>query len=152
MRGCEARDPSKLAQERAPSGLKVRFRSVVPRPPVSKADGSQKLDLQRDALHKSGIPADRIYGNRISGKREQCPGLDACPKAVRERAALVVWKLDRLGRGLRHLVPLVDDLRNREIALKVLTGPGACIDTTTAGGKLVFGIFAALAEFERELI
>jgi DNA invertase Pin-like site-specific DNA recombinase len=65
---------------------------------------------------------------------------------------LVVWKLDRLGRDLRHLVNLVHDLKTREIGLKVLTGHGAATDTTTASGKLVFGIFAALAEFERELI
>jgi DNA invertase Pin-like site-specific DNA recombinase len=65
---------------------------------------------------------------------------------------LVVWKLDRLGRDLRHLVNIVHDLTERGIGLKVLTGQGAAIDTTTASGKLVFGIFAALAEFERELI
>ena len=65
---------------------------------------------------------------------------------------LVVWKLDRLGRDLRHLVNTVHDLSSRGIGLKVLAGQGANIDTATAGGKLVFGIFAALAEFERELI
>ncbi len=65
---------------------------------------------------------------------------------------LLVWKLDRLGRNLRHLVNIVHDLTAREIGLKVLTGQGAAIDTTSAQGKLVFGIFAALAEFERELI
>ena len=65
---------------------------------------------------------------------------------------LTVWKLDRLGRDLRHLVSMVDDLRSREVGLKVLAGAGAEIDTTTANGRLVFGIFSALAEFERELI
>jgi DNA invertase Pin-like site-specific DNA recombinase len=65
---------------------------------------------------------------------------------------LLVWKLDRLGRDLRHLVNTVHDLTDRGIGLKVLTGEGAAIDTTTASGKLVFGIFAALAEFERALI
>ncbi len=64
----------------------------------------------------------------------------------------VVWKLDRLGRDLRHLINTVHDLTARGTGLKVLTGHGATIDTTTAAGKLVFGIFAALAEFERELI
>lgn len=64
----------------------------------------------------------------------------------------MVWKLDRLGRDLRHLVNIVHDLTQRGIGLKVLTGQGAALDTTTASGKLVFGIFAALAEFERELI
>ena len=65
---------------------------------------------------------------------------------------MIVWKLDRLGRYLRHLVNVVHDLTDRGVGLKVLTGQGAAIDTTTASGKLVFGIFAALAEFERELI
>ena len=65
---------------------------------------------------------------------------------------MVVWKLDRLGRNLHHLVNTVHDLTARGVGLKVLTGQGAAIDTTTAAGKLVFGIFAALAEFERELI
>ena len=65
---------------------------------------------------------------------------------------LVVWKLDRLGWDLKHLINLVDELRKRDIGFKVLTGAGAQIDTTTANGRFVFGIFAALAEFERELI
>lgn len=65
---------------------------------------------------------------------------------------MVVWKLDRLGRNLRHLVTLIEDLRHREVGFKVLTGQGAQIDTTTAHGRLVFGIFAALAGFETELI
>ena len=65
---------------------------------------------------------------------------------------MVVWKLDRLGRDLKHLVSTVDELRDRGVGLRVLAGAGAEIDTTTANGRLVFGIFAALAEFERELI
>lgn len=80
------------------------------------------------------------------------PQLAACLKALRHGDTLMVWKLDRLGRDLRHLVNIVHDLTERGIGLKVLTGQGAAIDTTTASGKLVFGIFAALAEFERELI
>src|SRR5205085_11864818 len=72
--------------------------------------------------------------------------------ALRTGDTLVVWKLDRLGRNLRHLVNVVHDLNARDIGLRVLTGQGANIDTTTASGRLVFGIFAALAEFERELI
>ncbi len=74
------------------------------------------------------------------------------PRSPAPRDALVVWKLDRLGRDLRHLVSIVRDLTERGVGLKVLTGQCAAIDTTTASGKLVFGIFAALAEFERELI
>lgn len=76
----------------------------------------------------------------------------ACRKALRKGDTLLVWKLDRLGRDLRHLVNTIHDLTDRGIRLKVLTGEGAAIDTTTASGKLVFGIFAALAEFERALI
>ena len=74
------------------------------------------------------------------------------PEAVQPGNTLVVWKLDRLGRDLKHLVLTIDDLRERGIGFRVLTGAGAEIDTTTANGRLVFGIFAALCEFERELI
>ena len=119
---------------------------------VSKADGSQALDLQQDALKKAGVKPKNIYHDLASGKKEDRPGLVACLKALREGDVLVVWKLDRLGRDLRHLVNTVQDLADREIGFKVLSGQGTDIDTTTASGKLVFGIFAALAEFERELI
>ena len=119
---------------------------------VSKADGSQLLDLQRDALRKAGVTKKRIYEDKASGKRDDRPNLAACIKALRKGDVLVVWKLDRLGRDLRHLVNTVQGLADRGIGFKVLSGQGADIDTTTASGKLVFGIFAALAEFERELI
>jgi len=119
---------------------------------VSKADGSQATDLQRDALIVAGVAPAHLYEDRASGRREDRPGLAACLKALREGDTLVLWKLDRLGRDLRHLVNTVHDLTARGVGLKVLTGHGAAIDTTTAAGKLVFGIFAALAEFERELI
>lgn len=119
---------------------------------VSKADGSQVHDLQRDALAQAGVDANNVYEDAASGKKEDRPGLTACLKALRRGDTLVVWKLDRLGRDLRHLVNLVDDLTQRHIGLKVLAGEGASIDTSTANGRLVFGIFAALAEFERALI
>ena len=119
---------------------------------VSKADGSQVLDLQRDALVAAGVTDAHLYEDLASGRRDDRPGLAACTKALRKGDALVVWKLDRLGRDLRHLVNLVHDLTGRGIGLRVLTGEGAAVDTTTAAGKLVFGIFAALAEFERALI
>lgn len=119
---------------------------------VSKADGSQTTDLQRDALLAAGVKPKALYEDKASGKRDDRPHLAACLKALRDGDTLLVWKLDRLGRDLRHLVNIVHDLTERGVGLKVLTGQGAAIDTTTASGKLVFGIFAALAEFERELI
>jgi DNA invertase Pin-like site-specific DNA recombinase len=119
---------------------------------VSKADGSQVHDLQNDALTKAGVKAAHIYRDSASGRRDDRPGLEACLKALRTGDTLVVWKLDRLGRDLRHLVNLVGDLTARNVGLKVLAGEGASIDTTTANGRLVFAIFAGLAEFERELI
>lgn len=119
---------------------------------ISKADGSQNNDLQKNALINSGILLENIYEDQISGKKDVRPGLEACLKALRNEDVLVVWKLDRLGRSLKHLVNTVEDLAKRNISLQVLTGQGANIDTTTASGRLIFGVFAALAEFESELI
>ena len=119
---------------------------------VSKADGSQATDLHLDALVVAAVAAEHIYEDMASGRKDDRPGLVSCLKALREGDTLVVWKLDRLGRNLRHLINTVHDLTARGVGLKVLSGHGAAIDTTTAAGKLVFGIFAALAEFERELI
>lgn len=119
---------------------------------VSKADGSQSLDLQRDALVAAGVEEQQIYSDQASGKNDKRAGLKACLKALRDGDTLVLWKLDRLGRSLQHLVKTVTDLSGRGIGLKVLTGAGAQIDTTTPAGKLSFGIFAALSEFESELI
>lgn len=119
---------------------------------VSKADGSQSLDLQHDALRAAGVERDNIYDDLASGGRDDRPGLTACLKSLRDGDVLVVWKLDRLGRSLAHLVNTVKELSDRKIGLRVLTGKGAQIDTTTASGRMVFGIFATLAEFERDLI
>ena len=119
---------------------------------VSKADGSQVLDLQRDALLAAGVTERHIYSDTASGSKDERPGLASCLQSLREGDTLVVWKLDRFGRDLRHLINAVHELTTGGIGLRVFTGQGAAIDTTTAAGKLVFGIFAALAEFERELI
>ena len=119
---------------------------------VSKSDGTQTLTLQRDALLSAGVDPERLYEDLASGRKDDRPGLQACLKALQPGNTLVVWKLDRLGRDLKHLVSLMDDLRQRQVGFKVLTGSGAQIDTATANGRLVFGIFAALAEFESELI
>ena len=118
---------------------------------ISKADGSQSLDLQRDALREAGVSDDAIYEDQASGQRGDRPGLAAFLKAARQGDVIVVWRLDRLGRNLRHLVNLVQDLNDRDIGIRVLAGQGASLDTTTASGKLVFALLP-LAEFERELI
>lgn len=117
---------------------------------VSKADGSQVLDLQRDALIAAGVVEDDIYEDMCSGSRDDRMGLAACLKALRRDDVLVVWKLDRLGRNLKHLLATVEDMTARGVGFKVLTG--APVDTTTPQGKLSFAMFAALAEFERDLI
>ena len=112
----------------------------------------QNLDLQRDALNAAGCAV--IYEDQVSGAVNGAgrKGLADALAACGAGDVLVVWKLDRLGRSLLDLVELVERLKAAGVGLKVLTGHGASVDTTTANGRLVFGIFAALAEFERELI
>ena len=112
---------------------------------VSTAE--QNLALQRDALTAAGC--ERLYEDTCSGAVTDRPGLTKALDQLRAGDALVVWKLDRIGRSLGHVVELVAGLQAREIGLKVLTGG---IDTTSSTGRLVFGIFATLAEFERDLI
>ena len=107
----------------------------------------QNLDLQRDALKKAGC--EQIYDDHVSGTKARRPGLEQTFSHLRPGDTLVVWRLDRLGRSLRHLIDTVTDLQNKGIGFKSLT---ESIDTTTSGGKLVFHIFGALAEFEREII
>src|SRR3954463_14043757 len=107
----------------------------------------QNLDLQRDALEKAGC--EQIYTDRVSGTKASRPGLTEALSHLRSGDTLVVWRLDRLGRSLRHLIDTVTDLQARGIGFKSLQ---ESIDTTTSGGKLVFHIFGALAEFEREII
>jgi DNA invertase Pin-like site-specific DNA recombinase len=107
----------------------------------------QNLDLQRDALEKAGC--EQIYTDRVSGTKAERKGLTEALSHLRASDTLVVWRLDRLGRSLRHLIDTVTDLQERGIGFKSLQ---ESIDTTTSGGKLVFHIFGALAEFEREII
>ena len=107
----------------------------------------QTLHLQMDALEKIGCT--KIFTDTISGSATQRLGLDEALDYVREGDTLVVWKLDRLGRSLKHLIETIATLNNRKIGFKSITEN---IDTTTSGGKLVFHIFGALAEFERNLI
>ncbi len=119
---------------------------------VSKSDGSQTLEPQRDALLAACVEPERIYQDLASGRHDDRPGLRACLKALQPGNTLVLWKLDRLGRDLKHLVSTAEDLRVRGVGLKVLTGAGAQIDTTTANGRLAFGIFAAFADYAEPAI
>jgi DNA invertase Pin-like site-specific DNA recombinase len=107
----------------------------------------QTLNLQKDALEKIGC--SKIFTDTISGSTTERKGLDEALAYVREGDTLVVWRLDRLGRTLKHLIETITDLSQRHIGFKSLT---ESIDTTTSGGKLIFHIFGALAEFERDLI
>ena len=107
----------------------------------------QDLSLQLDALTKAGCT--RVFKDVGSGTLRKRPQLEACLDYVRAGDTLVVWRLDRLGRSLRHLVEVVAQLEQRHVAFESLR---ESIDTTTAGGKLQLHLFAALAEFERELI
>lgn len=107
----------------------------------------QNLALQLDALHESGC--ERVYQDTGSGSLKHRPELDACLDYLRAGDTLVVWRLDRLGRGLKHLIDAIEQLHERQIGFRSLTEQ---IDTTTPGGRLQFHIFGALAEFEREII
>lgn len=107
----------------------------------------QNLDLQVIALEKAGC--EKIYEEVVSGAKSHRPILEAILKQLRDGDSLVIWKLDRLGRSLKHLVELVHTLMQSNIGLCSLNDP---IDTTTSQGRLVFNIFASLAEFERDLI
>jgi len=119
---------------------------------VSKSDDSQVFDLQTDALIESGVDKENIYTDKMSGSKNDRPGLESCLKALRAKDVLVVWRLDRLGRNLKHLIETVDNLTSRGIGFKVISGSGVNIDTTSSAGKMIFSIFGALAEYERSLI
>ena len=112
---------------------------------VSTTD--QTHDLQKDALEKAGCT--RIFTDTVSGAKEERTGLDEALSHLREGDTLVVWRLDRLGRSLKHLIETITALASRKIGFKSIT---EAIDTTTSGGKLIFHIFGALAEFERDII
>src|SRR5947209_20194613 len=107
----------------------------------------QTLNLQKDALEKIGCT--KIFTDTASGAKAERTGLNEALEYVREGDTLVVWRLDRLGRSLKHLIETITKLNNRKIGFKSITEN---IDTTTSGGKLVFHIFGALAEFERDII
>jgi len=112
---------------------------------VSTAE--QDTALQTDALNKAGC--ERIFEDTVSGAKADRPGLTAALAYVREEDALVVWRLDRLGRSLPHLIETVAELEGRGVGFRSLT---EAIDTTTSGGRLIFHVFGALGQFERDLI
>ncbi|MEH6643711.1 recombinase family protein [Vreelandella glaciei] len=107
----------------------------------------QNPQLQRDALQQAGC--EQVFEERITGTKRERPELQACLRTLRDGDTLVVWKLDRLARSLKDLVELIHELDDRGVGFRSLT---EAIDTTSAGGKLVFHIFGALAEFEHSLI
>jgi DNA invertase Pin-like site-specific DNA recombinase len=109
----------------------------------------QNLDLQRDALLRAGVSSKDIYTDKVTGVKAERPGLTLALSHLRKGDTLVVWRLDRLGRSLKHLIETVTALKEQGISFKSLNEN---IDTSTATGTLVFQIFGALAEFERNLI
>ena len=110
--------------------------------------GDQDLQLQLDALNGAGCVD--IFRDKASGARASRPGLDKCIEALKPGDTLVVWRLDRLGRSMPHLVSLVEELLGKDIGFRSLQD--GAIDTTTASGELMFNIFSSLAQFERRLI
>lgn len=116
---------------------------------VSTADERQSVDLQRDALLAAGVDERHLHQDRASGARDDRPGLAACLADLRAGDVLVVWKLDRLGRSLSHLIRIVEELKGHGVAFRSLT---EAIDTTTAHGEFLFNLFGSLAQYERALI
>jgi len=115
---------------------------------VSSDSDRQTTDLQRDALVAAGVDSRHLYEDKASGARDDRPGLKKCLEYVKSGDTLVVWKLDRLGRSLSHLLTIVEGLRKQGVAFKSLTEG---MDTTTPHGELLFHIFGALAQYERAL-
>jgi DNA invertase Pin-like site-specific DNA recombinase len=109
----------------------------------------QELKLQLDALAKAGCAKKLIFMDKIGGAKAARPGLDDCLRELKAGDTLVVWRLDRLGRSVRHLIDLVEQLHQRGVGFKSICD--GAIDTTTASGELIFHIFTALAQFERKL-
>ena len=116
---------------------------------VSTTDDRQSTALQRDALLAAGVDERNIYEDRASGSRADRPSLKACIEFLRPGDVLVVWKLDRLGRSLPHLIDMVSGLRQRGVGFRSLT---ESLDTTSAMGEFIFHVFGALAQYERSLI
>lgn len=116
---------------------------------ISTSDERQSVDLQRDALLAAGVDERHLHDDRASGARDDRPGLKACLADLRGGDVLIVWKLDRLGRSLSHLIQIVEQLKAREVAFRSLT---EAMDTTTSHGEFLFNLFGSLAQYERALI
>lgn len=116
---------------------------------VSSDSDRQTTDLQRDALLAAGVDERNLFEDHASGTKDDRPGLAAVLAFVRPGDVLVVWKLDRLGRSLSHLLTIVNALQEQKVAFRSLTEG---MDTTTASGELLFHVFGALAQYERTLI
>lgn len=116
---------------------------------VSSDSDRQSTDLQRNALLSVGVDARHLFEDRASGVKDDRSGLVQALEFVRPGDVLVVWKLDRLGRSLSHLLGIVNSLKERQVAFRSLTEG---MDTTTASGELLFHVFGALAQYERALI
>ena len=112
--------------------------------------GDQDLSLQIDSLLGLGVSEDLIFTDKISGAKPARPGLEKCLAQLVPGDTLLVWRLDRLGRSMPHLVELIEELRNRGVGFRSVND--GVIDTTSASGELIFHIFSALAQFERRLI
>jgi DNA invertase Pin-like site-specific DNA recombinase len=116
---------------------------------ISSEGERQTTDLQKDALLKIGVDPRNIFEDRASGAKNNRPGLEKALAFLEPGDCLIVWKLDRLGRSISHLLSIINDLNKRNIAFRSITDH---IDTTTANGELLFNIFASLAQHERTLI
>ena len=110
----------------------------------------QNLDLQIDALLQTGCERSNIFVDKISGAKSERPGLTRCMESLQQDDVLIVWRLDRLGRSMTHLVSLIETLRSKSIGFRSLCD--GAIDTTTASGELIFNVFSSMAQFERRLI
>jgi len=112
--------------------------------------GGQELHSQIDALKKAGVPEKLIFIDKSSKAKSERPGLDSCMNELKAEDTLIIWRLDRLGRSLKHLIETVEELTERGVGFRSINDGD--IDTTTASGEMVVNIFATLAQFERRLI
>lgn len=126
----------------------IKTQRIIGYARVSTQD--QDLQLQLDALEKEGCKKQDIYTDKMSGSKKERPGLDKCLAELQEGDTLLVWRLDRLGRSMSHLIGLIEVLRSRGVGFRSICD--GAIDTTTASGELIFNIFSSLAQFEKRLI